>query len=91
MSEVRVHNFSVALDGFAAGEDQQLQAPFGHAGTRLVEWAFETRTFRGMGIHGRGCGFHGRRRRLRPRLVDRCRGRDHGPQQVRATAGAVAR
>ena len=56
MSLVRVHNFSVSLDGFGTGEGQQLDAPFGHAGTRLVEWAFETRTFREMGIHGRTAG-----------------------------------
>ena len=39
MSRVRVHNFSISLDGFGAGEGQQLDAPFGHAGTRLLEWA----------------------------------------------------
>ena len=48
MSRVRVHNFSVSLDGFAAGEDQGLEAPFGHAGTRLVEWFFQTRAFNAM-------------------------------------------
>src|SRR6478735_6913329 len=59
MSLVRVHNFSVSLDGFGTGEGQQLEAPFGHAGTRLVEWAFETRTFRAMGIHGETEGSFG--------------------------------
>jgi hypothetical protein len=48
MSSVRVHNFSVSLDGSATGEGQTLDAPFGHAGMRLVEWAFGTRTFREM-------------------------------------------
>ncbi|MFC6596987.1 dihydrofolate reductase family protein [Kitasatospora paranensis] len=48
MSRVRVHNFSVSLDGFAAGEGQTLEAPFGHAGTRLVEWFFRTRAFHEM-------------------------------------------
>ncbi|MDH6141237.1 MULTISPECIES: dihydrofolate reductase family protein [Kitasatospora] len=48
MSLVRVHNFSVSLDGFATGEGQSLEAPFGHAGTRLHEWFFGTRTFHGM-------------------------------------------
>jgi len=56
MSRVRVHNFSVSLDGFGTGEGQHLDAPFGHAGTLLVEWAFETRTFREMGIHGETAG-----------------------------------
>jgi dihydrofolate reductase len=50
MSQVRVHNFSVSLDGYSTGDGQTLDAPFGHAGTRLLEWAFETRTFHGM--HG---------------------------------------
>jgi dihydrofolate reductase len=50
MSQVRVHNFAVSLDGFGAGEDQRLESPFGHAGTRLMEWFFATRTFQRM--HG---------------------------------------
>ena len=55
MSKVRVHNFSISLDGFAAGEDQSCEAPFGHAGTRLVEWAIGTSTFQTMfGVLGRG-------------------------------------
>lgn len=45
MSRVRVHNFSVSLDGFGTGEGQSLEAPFGHAGSRLHEWFFPTRTF----------------------------------------------
>ena len=59
MSKVRVHNFSVSLDGFAAGEGQSLESPFGHAGSRLVEWAMATRTFRRMGIPGPGEGSQG--------------------------------
>jgi dihydrofolate reductase len=52
MSLVRVHNFSVSLDGFGAGEGQQLDSPFGHAGSRLMQWAFGTQTFRAMGLPG---------------------------------------
>ena len=48
MSRVRVHNFSVSLDGFATGEGQSFEAPFGHAGNRLHEWFFPTRSFRGF-------------------------------------------
>jgi dihydrofolate reductase len=48
MSRVRVHNFSVSLDGFGTGEGQSLDAPFGHAGSRLHQWFFPTRTFRAM-------------------------------------------
>ena len=48
MSRVRVHNFSISLDGFGTGEGQSLEAPYGHAGTRLHEWFFATRTFHEM-------------------------------------------
>ncbi|WP_030277451.1 dihydrofolate reductase family protein [Streptomyces sp. NRRL B-24484] len=48
MSLVRVHNFSVSLDGFGTGEGQTLDAPFGHAGHRLHGWFFNTRAFRSM-------------------------------------------
>jgi dihydrofolate reductase len=43
MSRVRVHNFSISLDGFGAGEPQSAETPFGHAGERLHEWMFGTR------------------------------------------------
>lgn len=42
---VRVHNFSVSLDGFGTGEGQTFDDPFGHAGMRLPEWMFATRMF----------------------------------------------
>ncbi|CAN3978026.1 dihydrofolate reductase family protein [Kitasatospora purpeofusca] len=48
MSLVRVHNFSVSLDGYGTGEGQSLEAPFGHAGDRLHSWFFHTHTFRAM-------------------------------------------
>src|SRR5689334_2211753 len=48
MSRARVHNLSVSLDGFATGEGLTFDAPFGHAGHRLHEWFFPTRTFRRM-------------------------------------------
>src|SRR3569833_3847409 len=43
MSLTRIHNFSISLDGFATGEPQSADAPFGHAGERLHEWMFRTR------------------------------------------------
>jgi dihydrofolate reductase len=48
MSRVRVHNFSISLDGFATGEGLSFEAPFGHAGRRLHEWMFATRFGRGQ-------------------------------------------
>ncbi|MGE0795195.1 MAG: dihydrofolate reductase family protein [Acidimicrobiia bacterium] len=47
MSRVRVHNFSLSLDGFGTGEGLSLEAPFGHAGERLHDWLFATRWWRG--------------------------------------------
>ncbi|MFG1941352.1 dihydrofolate reductase family protein [Nonomuraea sp. NPDC048826] len=49
MSAVRVHNFAISLDGFATGEGQAPNAPFGHAGERLHEWMFTTRFWYEMG------------------------------------------
>jgi len=57
MSQVRVHNFTISLDGFGAGAGQSLEAPFGHAQDRLMTWFFATRTFRAM--HGEPSGSAG--------------------------------
>ena len=43
MPLVRVHNFSVSLDGFGTGEGLSREEPFGHAGERLHGWMFATR------------------------------------------------
>ena len=48
MSQVRVHNFSISLDGFGTGDGITFEAPFGHAGHRLHEWMFATRFGRSM-------------------------------------------
>ena len=50
MSKVRVHTFSVSLDGFGAGPDQSLQNPLGVRGPELFDWFFHTHTFKKM--HG---------------------------------------
>ena len=42
MPLVRVHNFSISLDGFGSGEPQSFESPFGHAGQKLHEWMFAT-------------------------------------------------
>jgi dihydrofolate reductase len=57
MSRVRVHNFSISLDGFGTGDGQSLEAPFGHAGHRLHDWFFPTWTFQSM--HGDSGGTEG--------------------------------
>jgi dihydrofolate reductase len=43
--KLRVHNFSVSLDGYAAGPDQSLDDPLGVGGEALHNWMFATRTF----------------------------------------------
>jgi dihydrofolate reductase len=48
MPKVRVHNFTMSLDGYAAGPDQDLDNPMGVGGHRLHEWAFATPTFQAM-------------------------------------------
>jgi dihydrofolate reductase len=48
MSKVRVHNFTISLDGFGTGEGPTFDAPFGHAGERLHQWMFGTRFWRAM-------------------------------------------
>jgi len=50
MTKFRVSSFSVSLDGFGAGPDQDLQNPLGVGGPALMEWFFPTRTWREM--HG---------------------------------------
>ena len=47
-SRVRVHSFSISLDGFGTGEGQSLDAPFGHAGHRLHGWMMATRFGRNL-------------------------------------------
>lgn len=38
MGKVRVHNFTITLDGFAAGTDQRADAPFGDGVDGLHDW-----------------------------------------------------
>ncbi|MBN9607263.1 MAG: dihydrofolate reductase family protein [Actinomycetales bacterium] len=45
MTRLRAHSIAISLDGFATGEGLSVEAPFGHAGGRLMEWFFPTRTF----------------------------------------------
>jgi dihydrofolate reductase len=45
MSRLRVESFTISLDGFGAGPDQDLNNPLGVGGTSLHGWAISTRTF----------------------------------------------
>jgi dihydrofolate reductase len=66
VTELRVHNFSVSLDGFAAGPDQSATNPLGVGGERLHEWIFSPgatdvdRRFRARGEQGIGATVMGR-------------------------------
>ena len=44
MSRLLVRNFSISLDGYAAGPHQDLDNPLGVGGTQLHEWIFATRS-----------------------------------------------
>lgn len=44
MTRVRVEGFTVSLDGYAAGPDQDMENPLGIGGTELHQWLFPTRT-----------------------------------------------
>jgi dihydrofolate reductase len=48
MSKLRVHSFTLSVDGYGAGPDQSRDAPLGKGGPALHEWMFATRTGRRM-------------------------------------------
>jgi dihydrofolate reductase len=54
MGKVRVSAFSVSLDGFGAGPNQDLQHPLGVGGAELTAWLFKTRMFQEMIGHEGG-------------------------------------
>jgi dihydrofolate reductase len=57
MSTVRVHNFIVSLDGYATGENQRLEAPFGDAQDQLIPWFEASHTWRrAVDLGGAGLG-----------------------------------
>jgi dihydrofolate reductase len=66
MTELRVHNLSVSLDGYVAGPDQSEANPLGVGGEQLHEWIFSPeatdvdRRFRARGEQGIGATIMGR-------------------------------
>src|SRR5215468_2660749 len=48
MPKLRVHGFSISIDGYSAGPNQDLDNPLGVGGIALHDWALATRTFRKM-------------------------------------------
>ena len=59
MSKLRVHCFSVSLDGFGAGPNQDLNNPLGVGGEDLHQWLFPTRAFQKMQGEGEDKGTKG--------------------------------
>lgn len=45
MGKVRIASFSISLDGYGAGPDQDLEHPLGVGGDEVHQWVFPTRTF----------------------------------------------
>ncbi len=48
MSRLLVRSFSVSVDGYGAGPDQNLQNPLGVGGPLLFDWFFHTQTWQRM-------------------------------------------
>ena len=44
MTRVRVEGFTISLDGYGAGPNQDIDNPLGVGGTELHQWLFPTRT-----------------------------------------------
>lgn len=57
MTRVRVEGFTISIDGYGAGPDQDINNPLGVGGTDLHQWFLPTRTFRRT--HGGGDGTTG--------------------------------
>jgi dihydrofolate reductase len=57
MSKLRIHNFSISLEGYGAGPRQDRKDPLGVRGLELHQWMHATRTFGEMyGGEGRSTG-----------------------------------
>jgi dihydrofolate reductase len=48
MTKLRVHSFSISVDGYGAGPNQSVDNPLGVGAMALHQWAFATRTFQKM-------------------------------------------
>jgi dihydrofolate reductase len=57
MARIRVESFTISLDGYGAGPDQDINNPLGIGGMDLHQWFIPTRTF--QRIHGTGDGTTG--------------------------------
>ena len=58
MTRVRVESFTVSLDGYGAGPNQDINNPLGVGGTNLHQWTFPTRTIQ-RALFGKDSGTTG--------------------------------
>jgi len=58
MSRLRVHTFSISIDSYGAGPNQNRENPLGVGGEALHEWAVATKTFQQL-LFGRDGGATG--------------------------------
>lgn len=59
MARLRVHNFTLSLDGYAAGPNQGVGQPLGENGSKLHEWIFQTASMRStIGAEGGDTGLN---------------------------------
>jgi len=57
MTRVRVESFTISIDGYGAGPNQDINEPLGVGGKELHQWFIPTRTF--QQTHGAGDGTTG--------------------------------
>lgn len=58
MTRVRVESFTISLDGYGAGPNQDINNPLGVGGMELHQWAFSTHTFQ-RALFDKECGATG--------------------------------
>ncbi len=88
MSRLRVHSFTVSIDGFGAGPNQDLLNPLGVRGPELFDWFFRTRTFRGC--MGEADGETGADDAIAAKGFEGFGRVDPGPEHVRPDSRPVA-
>lgn len=54
MGIVKVASFSISLDGFSAGPNQDIHNPLGLRGPDIFDWFFKTKIFNKMHVTGHG-------------------------------------
>ena len=89
MARVRVHNFTISLDGYGAGPRQTREDPLGVGGEALHEWFIPTRAF--QRINGKTGGTTGVDDDIAARFGGGRRRVDHGTQHVRPDSRSLAR